>query len=145
MSIEDLVGEGSIHPFEARPEEVDKLMGIARRDLTTALRMMDESLDWSYTIAYNAVLQACRGYMFHLGYRPASAEAHRATLRFMRLIVDEPAKGLIDYFDRVRRKRHRALYDEAGLVSEKEARELLDKAGEFVPMVEERIRRSQTP
>lgn len=145
MSIEDLVREGSIHAFDARPEEVARVMEIARRDLEVAEKMAAESLDWSYTIAYNAVLQASRGYMFHLGYRPARTEGHRASLRFMRLVVDEPVRRSIDYFDRVRRKRHRTLYDEPGLVSEKEAAELLNRAREFVAYVETGIGRSGSP
>jgi len=36
MSIEELVREGSIHPFKATQEEVDRAIGIARRDLALA-------------------------------------------------------------------------------------------------------------
>ena len=139
MSIEDLVGRGSIHAFDAKREEIARAMEIARRDLAVAERTMAESLDWAYTIAYNAVLQACRAYMFHCGYRPAAAEGHRATIQFMRLAVDEPQKKSVEYFDRVRRKRHRTLYDEPGLVSEREAKELLKGAGEFLAYVETNI------
>ena len=102
-------------------------MAIAQRDLALAERILDESLDWSYSIAYNAILQACRAYMFHQGYRPAATEAHKVTLEFMNIAVKEPVKRTIAYFDRVRRKRHRTVYNEVGLVTEKEARQLLHK------------------
>jgi len=136
MSIEELVAEGAIHVFDAKPAEIERVMEIARRDLAVAEKVAAESLDWAYTISYNAVLQACRGYMFRLGYRPAAAEAHRSTLRFMRLVVDEPMKRSIDYFDRVRRKRHRMIYDEVGLASEREVKQLLETAKEFLAYVE---------
>jgi uncharacterized protein (UPF0332 family) len=119
MSIERLVKEGSIHPFSATLEEITKAMDITKRDLALAENILDESLDWSYSIAYNAVLQACRAHMFHLGYRPASFEAHKATFEFMQVVVEEPVKETIAYFDRIRKKRYRAVYDETGLISEK--------------------------
>ncbi|MBT9160646.1 MAG: hypothetical protein DDT27_01075 [Dehalococcoidia bacterium] len=132
MSIEELIKEGGIHPFKATQEEINRAIEIAQRDLALAENILGESLDWTYSVAYNAVLQACRAYMFHLGYRPASAEAHKNTFEFMRFAVDEPFKNSVSYFDRVRRKRHRTIYDEVGLVSEKEARELLKRAREFL-------------
>jgi uncharacterized protein (UPF0332 family) len=135
MSIERLVQAGSIHPFRATSDEVDKALQVARRDLALAENILSESLDWSYSIAYNAVLQACRAYMFHLGYRPASSAAHKATFEFMQIAVDQPLKRAVSYFDRVRKKRHRIIYNEVGLVTEKEARELLKKARGFISYI----------
>ena len=141
MSIEKLIKEGSIHPFYATQDEIDKVLEIARRDLTLAENILGESLDWSYSIAYNAVLQACRAYMFHLGYRPASAEAHKATFEFMRAATEEHLKESIFYFDRVRKKRHRTIYDEVGLITEKEAWELLERARELLSYVESKLKK----
>lgn len=72
MSIESLVQEGSIHPFRATREEIAKVMEIAKRDLAEAEKIQGSRLDWAFSIAYNAVLQACRAYIFHRGYRPAA-------------------------------------------------------------------------
>lgn len=140
MAIEELIKEGSIHPFKATQGEIDRAVEIAQRDLALAEGILGESLDWTYSIAYNAVLQACRAYMFHLGYRPASAEAHKNTFEFMQFAVDEPSKKHVSYFDRVRRKRHRTLYDEVGLISEKEAKELLKRAKEFLSYIESKLK-----
>jgi len=105
MSIEELIKNGSIHQFKATQYEVDKAIEIAQRDLAQAERLLGESLDWCYSIAYNAVLQACRAYMFHLGYRPASGEAHKATFEFMHLVMDEPLKESLPGIDRVEQGR----------------------------------------
>ena len=140
MSIEELIKNGSIHPFKATQDEVDKAVEIARRDLALAKNILEESLDWSYSIAYNAVLQACRAYMFRLGYRPASVEAHKNTFEFMQFAVDEPLKESISYFDRVRKKRHRTIYDEVGLITEKEAKELLKRARELLFYIESKLK-----
>ncbi len=139
MSIEELISAGNIHPFKATHEEIDKAMAIAERDLKLAENIVDESLDWSYSIAYNAVLQACRAYMFHRGYRPAATESHKTSIEFMKLSVDAPIKTTVEYFDRVRKKRHRTVYDEVGLVTEKEAKQLLSKAREFLDYISEKL------
>ena len=140
MSIEELVGNGSIHPFKATRDEIDRAIGVARRDLSISEGMMEERLGWFFSIAYNAVLQACRAYMFKLGYRPASTESHRTTFEFMQFVVDEPYRKSIPYFDRVRKKRHRTIYDEVGLISEKEASELLRRAKEFLEYIERKLK-----
>ncbi len=95
-------------------------MELAHRDLNQAKRILPKSLDWAYSIAYNAVLQASRFYIFHQGYRLASVESHKAPLACMQISVDSQLENTIDYFDRVRNKRHRVIYDEVGLVSDKE-------------------------
>ena len=74
--------------------------------------------------------------MFRLGYRPAATEAHKTTLQFMQIVMEEPLKKTISYFDRVRKKRHRTVYDEIGIVTEKEARQLLKKAKEFISYID---------
>jgi uncharacterized protein (UPF0332 family) len=140
MSIEELIQQGSIHSFEATRGEIEKAMGIARRDLTLAEKLLEENFDWCFSIAYNAVLQACRAYMFHSGYRPASAEAHKATFEFMEIVIGEPFKKSISYFDRVRKKRHRTLYDDVGLISEKEAKELLERARQLLVYIESKLK-----
>ena len=141
MSLERLIKEGRIHTFQATQEEITRAIEIARRDLTFAENILKENLDWSYSIAYNAILQACRAYMFHLGYRPASTEAHKITFEFMNIIIEEPFKKSISYFDRVRKKRHRVIYDEVGLITEKEAKELLEMAKEFLSYIESKIKK----
>jgi uncharacterized protein (UPF0332 family) len=59
----------------------------------------------------------------------------------MKVVVDEPLKDIISYFDQVRKKRHRTIYDEAGLVTEKEAREVLQKARKFLSYIEKVVRK----
>jgi len=140
MSLDKLIADGSIHPFKATAKEIARSMELAHRDLNQAKRILPESLDWAYSIAYNAVLQASRAYMFHQGYRPASVESHKATLAFMQISVEPQLKETIDYFDRVRNKRHRVIYDEVGLVSEKEAQQLIQKAIEFIAWVDMKLK-----
>ena len=77
--------------------------------------------------------------MYRHGYRPASAETHRVTFEFMRYSVPVSLKETVAYFDRARKKRHLTIYDEVGLVSEKEAAELLRKARRFLSNIESEL------
>lgn len=51
MSIEELIEKGSIHPFEATRGEIERAIGIARRDLTLAEKLLEENFDWCFSIA----------------------------------------------------------------------------------------------
>ncbi|GEM_PF-5136914 len=56
---------------------------------------------------------------FKLG--PASNENHRNTFAFVRLSMGKNCEDLMAYFDRMRNKRHRAIYEIAGLITETDA------------------------
>lgn len=140
MTIDKLLKEGKLHQFKATQDEIEKPLEIAERDLAVAEKIFEEDLDWSFSIAYNAILQACRAYMFSLGYRPASSEMHKTVFEFMEVMSEEPHKEMIAYFDRARRKRHKTLYDEVGLVSTEEVVELLKQARTFIAEMGKRLR-----
>ena len=140
MTIDKLLKEGKPHQFKATQDEIEKPLEIAERDLAVAEKIFEEDLDWSFSIAYNAILQACRAYMFSSGYRPASSEMHKTVFEFMEVMSEEPHKEMIAYFDRARRKRHRTLYNEVGLVSREEVVELLKQARTFITEMGKRLR-----
>jgi len=139
MSVDRLLHEGRIHRFEATRDEIGKSLEIAKRDLSLGEKILDEDLDWCFSITYNAILQACRAYMLSSGYRAASSQAHKTVFQFMELAMEEPYKEIIAYFDQARKKRHRTMYDEVGLVSKGEAKELLQMAKGFVAEIEKRV------
>ena len=53
----------------------------------------------------------------------------------MRAALGDDLSSLIGYFDRMRKKRNQAIYDVAGLITEKEARSILKNAAAFVETV----------
>ena len=139
MTFDDLLKSGRVRREKVSPSEIRHVMERAGRDLKTARKIMAEDWDWGFAVAYNAVLQASRAYMFSLGYRAASAEGHKNTFAFMKRAMGKDYEELIGYFDRMRNKRNRAIYDVAGLISETEARNLLAKAVDFVRLVGGRL------
>ena len=139
MTYDELLKARRIHREKVSQGEVHRALERAERDLKTAREIMDKDWDWGFAVAYNAVLQVSRAYMFAQGYRPASAEGHKNTFAFMRLAMGENYEELITYFDRMRNKRNRAIYDVAGLITETEARNLLAKAAEFVALIRGKV------
>ena len=94
-------------------------------------------------MAYNAVLQAGRAFMFARGYRPVTAEGHKNTFAFLLAAMDSEYEEIITYFDRMRNKRNQAIYDMAGRVAETEARNLLKQAEGFVRLIHGMLRNSK--
>ena len=139
MGYEALLRERKIHPHHATPDEIARLLALADRDIKMARRTMAEDWDWAFSIAYNAVLQSARAFMYSVGFRPATEQGHKNTFAFMREALGDEVASLVGYFDRMRTKRNQAIYDVAGLITEAEARAILEKAVEFVGVVKARV------
>ena len=135
MPVEELLRQRRIHPHRATPDEIARLLALADRDIRMAQRTMAEDWDWAFSIAYNAVLQAARAFMYSQGFRPATDQGHRNTLAFMREALGDEFASLVGYFDRMRTKRNQAIYDVAGLITEAEAKAIFQKAVEFVDLI----------
>jgi uncharacterized protein (UPF0332 family) len=140
MSLDKLIKDGEIVPFKATKEEIKRALKIAERDLKIAEATFDKSLDWCFSICYNAYLQACRAYMFSLGYRSSSYQSHKTTVEFMEHTLDESYKDIINYFDRARRKRHRLVYNDINAVSITETKEMLHKVEVFLNIIKDMIK-----
>ena len=140
MNYDELLKSGRIRREVISNEEIRHALDRADRDLKTARKVMASDWDWGFSIAYDAVLQASRAYMFAQGFRPASAEGHKNTFVFMRLAMGKEHEDLIGYFDRMRNKRNQAIYDVAGLITETEARNLFSRAEAFVKLVRMTLR-----
>ncbi|MFI5167131.1 MAG: HEPN domain-containing protein [Thermoanaerobaculales bacterium] len=142
MAFEELLRQRRIHTHRATDEEVTRLLALADRDIKMARKTMPEDWDWAFSIAYNAVPQAARAFMYSQGFRPASEQGHKNTFAFMREALGEEFASLVGYFDRMRTKRNQAIYDVAGLITETEAKAIFKKAVEFVELIRARVARS---
>ena len=138
MPVEELLRQRRLHPHRATPDDIARLLALADRDIKMARRTMAEDWDWAFSIAYNAVLQAARAFMYSRGFRPATDQGHKNTFAFMREALGDEFASLVGYFDRMRTKRNQAIYDVAGLITEAEAKAIFEKAVEFVDLIKAR-------
>jgi hypothetical protein len=74
--------------------------------------------------------------MFSHGFRARSQPGHHiAIIEFVRARSDAKHAGLLTVFDRLRRRRNMALYDDTGFVSHHEAEEALESARNFIDVI----------
>jgi len=86
--------------------------------------------------AYEAMLKASLGFMFSHGFRARSQPGHHiAIIDFVRARIDKKHAGLIVLFNRLRRKRNLALYDDTGFVSFQDAEQALETARDYLAMI----------
>lgn len=137
MPYERLLQQKRIKAHTADPKEIKALLDLANRDLVVAEKTLGLDADWAYTIAYNAILQASRALMFSKGFRPRRSAGHIAVIQFIRESLGPKHAEHVNLFDQMRRKRHRVLCDETGLVGEKEAQHTLSFSKKFVKLLAE--------
>ena len=110
--------------IEINKELVKNALLLAKRDLKTAKNVFeDKDYDWCLSIAYNAMLQAGRALMFSKGYRPKGKYKHVAVVEFVRSRFGREFSDLMLFiFNKTRKKRHIAVYEQVNIVGEEEAK-----------------------
>lgn len=78
--------------------------------------------------------------MFSKGFRPHGKTQHISVIRFVEIALGEEAANMIVAFDRMRRKRHRAVYDTVGAISSLEAGNAIKRAEDLVKHVEANLK-----
>jgi uncharacterized protein (UPF0332 family) len=123
--------------------QASEQLAAARRDLGTAHGLLAGENEWAYAIAYNAMLLAGRAVMFSEGYRPTATGGHAAVVEFLRIRLGRSFAEMIQTMDRMRRQRHRIVYDAPGTVSPSQIREAVQIAGQFLSEIETLIVRKR--
>jgi uncharacterized protein (UPF0332 family) len=146
MSLEELLRSRVIR--RTRPDRRLALNSIerARRDIDTAKTLVaSEKLDWSLAVSYNAMLAAGRALMINRGYLPSSTEDHLAVMRFLTIALgSETSERMVMVMNGMRKKRHRIVYEEMDIVSRDEAEQAIKWTEEFVRMIADAIRRTDS-
>lgn len=132
--------EGKIERVTAGRFEVERLHAIVARDLATAEELRQRNRDWALAIIYNAMLQACVALMAAHGFRARGEGQHKTVVEFAHLALPQHQE-LAERLDRLRRRRHRALYDVAGQVSQLEVDEGLALASKLLPILQDAAKR----
>jgi uncharacterized protein (UPF0332 family) len=137
MTVDELLQQRRICRQDDAPADVRAALERATKDLASAEHMQSVDHGWAFSIAYNAVLHAARAVMFSHGFRPASHESHKNTFAFLRASAEGERRTWVDYFDRMRVKRHEAVYETAERISRTEAEALIDQARGFIAWAKE--------
>lgn len=130
MNLSDLLSNGLVEKFQSDQEQIKKEMDIAKNDISSAKNMLTiQEWGWAHNAAYNAMLQAGRALMFSKGYRPKSSEHHVAVVSFIEAVYSAKfSSEVLQSFGKARLRRSESMYDRAGSISEKQGRNLVEKA-----------------
>ncbi|NOR77009.1 MAG: HEPN domain-containing protein [Methanophagales archaeon] len=137
MTLDELEREGYTKRLPADKKKVEDAFNLAKRDIKVAKSVFGEDVDWAFSIAYNAMLQAIRALMFSKGYRPYGRNQHISVVMFAELFFK---KEDVIVLDRMRRKRHATIYDTAGIISEKEAENAVERAEKLIREIERMLK-----
>ena len=138
MSFEELLRKRAVERVDVTPREIAGLLDVAKRDTRTAQALTMTDLDWAFAIAYNAILQLSIAYMHSQGYRPRGEGKHYNTFRFMEEAFPEDS-AMIKRLQKLRKKRNTTIYEQPGLVSEKEAHEVIAFATRYYDSIYDKL------
>jgi len=120
------------------PQEIANLFAVADRDLkASSVRGLDN--DWRLAIAYNAALQCGTIALAACGYRPGRDSHHHRVVQSLALTISAKPE-LIAQLDAFRKKRNVGDYEQAGLITEREAGEMVALARQLRKQVEDWLR-----
>jgi hypothetical protein len=109
--------------------QIERFFASAEKKLASAHKILAFDEEACLQQACEAMLKASLGFMFSHGFRARSQSGHHiAIIDFVRMRLDKKHTGLISVFDRLRRKRNLALYDDRGFVSQHDAKQALQAA-----------------
>lgn len=129
MTLRDWVNNGWLVEHDTSAREITDLMGVADRDLVDCVAK-GLSPDWRLAIAYNAALQLATAALASCGYRVAREAHHYRTIQSLALTIGV-SREQVAVLDSFRKKRNISDYERAGMVSDKEAAEMIAFAGEL--------------
>ena len=134
----DLEQAGLIKRVPPSRGEALEQLALGRRDLRVALNTLVTDADWAFAIAYDAGLHACLSLMVADGWRPRAFDRHRTAIQYALMSVPGLEPELLA-LDSIRQKRHRVIYERAGLVGPSEAREVVRLAEALLDAVAGRL------
>ncbi len=129
-----------LKPHRVDWAQIDRFLASAEKKLASARKILAFDEEACLQQAYEAMLKASLGFMFSHAVRARSQPGHHiAIIEFVRARVDKKHAALITVFDRLRRMRNLALYDDTGFVSRHDAEQALETAREYLSVIRKDI------
>src|SRR5438876_3528572 len=126
----------TLKPHKVDWAQIERFLASAGKMLASAHKILAFDEEACLQQAYEAMLKASLGFMFSHGFRARSQPGHHiAIIEFVRARVDKKHYGLLTMFDRLRRKRNVALYDDTGFVSRHDAEQAFGSARNLIEVI----------
>lgn len=137
MSLESYFSNRWIRAHTSSAREIADLLAIADRDIEQS-QTPGLSTEWRFDIAYNSALQSATAALAAAGYLAERQNKHLRTIECLEFTLGLD-RSKVAFLDHCRRKRHTAVYEQAGAISDQEASEMLQAAKELRRAVAEWI------
>ena len=125
-----------LRPHKVAWAQIERFLASADKKLASARKILAFDEEACLQQAYEAMLKASLGFMLSHGFRARSQLGHHiAIIEFIRQHIDKKHAGLLTVFDRLRRKRNMALYDDTGFVSHHDAEQALESAHDYLGVI----------
>ena len=131
MPFDNLLRQRAIERYRVSDEEVAGHLQAGKHDIDFASSIAGQDLDWAFTIAYNGILQTSLAFMYQRGYRPTGEAKHYNTFRFLAEALPHEYAARISLLQRLRAKRNQAVYRSRGIVSAREATDMIAFSMQF--------------
>ena len=135
MSLQNWLNNGWLTDHRTSLQEITDLLAVADRDLSDC-KTSGLSPDWQLNIACNAALQTATAALAASGYRAVRDAHHYRVIQSLAYTIKADI-SLIALFDQFRKKRNISGYDHAGMISDQEAKEMVNLASRLRQEVEE--------
>ncbi|MBM4088880.1 MAG: hypothetical protein FJ276_05530 [Planctomycetes bacterium] len=140
MSLEQWRQNGWLQRSDATVPEIQQLLAIVDREIADAA-IEALSTEGRFEHAYHAALQLCAIPLRSSGYRvPKGGLLHKRTIESLRHTLGEPHAETADYLDRCSRQRGRTVYEQVGVVTLRDAEDLLSVTRQLRTTVVEWLR-----
>jgi len=140
MNLSDLLRDNRVKKAAPDAKQAQECLLAAKRDISVAKKIILEDSDWAFSIAYNAMLQSARALMLYEGYLATGESRHKTAVDYAEIKLGAKLGEKIEIFERMRRKRHQAVYEKAGIISEFEAKHAIKEAEGFFAEIEKKIK-----
>lgn len=137
-SLEDWLNDKRIEKHLTSPREIADLLHLSDRDLEK-VKIVELGPDWRLSIAHNAAIQTAKAALAAAGYRARKEGQHYLLVQSLAFTIKTDPM-IIKRLDKFRRKRNISDYERAGLVTEKEAEEMIALAKQLRCDVEQWLR-----
>jgi uncharacterized protein (UPF0332 family) len=125
MNFEELERNGLIGKTRINLKQIYNFLSRSKKDILTAKATLVIDKEWSYAIAYHALLRAGRALLLSFGYRPKGKDQHKTIILSTSIAFGGELEDLIRQFDRMRRKRHDFIYELDRPIPKQEAEKAL--------------------
>jgi hypothetical protein len=143
MSLELYLRNNWIRRHESSPDEIKNLLAIADRDIGQS-QVKGLGPEWRFDIAYNAALQLAVAALAAAGYQAERQNKHQRSIEGLAFTL-KLSKERVNFLDSCRRKRHVAVYDQVGAISDAEAAELIAFAKSLRTDTQRWLRKNHLP